>query len=259
MSLSVDILIEGHNVREKVISCIETCLRQIDTLVSSGKYSFNIWCIDNNSVDGTFDAVCESYPSVKIRKASGKVSGYTALRQLWQEAAENDDSDFYILIDPRLELSDGTIACLLENSSFLNHSAIIAGSVSDKAGEHILGGRIKKGKLLPPDEVIPIPCQTFDGNLLLIPKSAYKTIGLPNTKYKGLTIAWNYGLKAQKEDVPRMIAPGILARYAEDLNIIENSSISQVFLYDINSSGVIFAIRHFFMTVIKKVIPNKKK
>lgn len=258
MSLSVDILIEGQNVREKVISCIETCLRQIDTLVSSGKYTFNIWYIDNGSVDGTLDAVSESYTSVKTKKANGKISGYTALRQIWQEAAETDDSDFYLLIDPRLELLDGAIACLLENSSFLNHSAMIAGSVSDKTGNHILGGRIKKGKLLPPDDIIPIPCHTFDGNLLLIPKSAYKIVGLPNTKYKGLTIAWNYGLKAKKEGVPRMIAPGILARYPEDIDIIENSPMSQVFLYDINSSGAIFAIRHFFMAVIKKVILNKK-
>ncbi|MCQ2146398.1 MAG: hypothetical protein MJZ16_02660 [Bacteroidales bacterium] len=259
MSLSVTILVEGQNVRERVISCIEACLRQIDTLASSGKYSFNIWYIDNSSVDGSFDAVCEAYPSVKVRKAAGKMSGYAALRQLWQEASETENSDFYLLIDPRLELQDGAITCLLENSSFLNHSAVIAGSVNDKNGEHILGGRIKKGKLLPPDEIIPIPCHTFDGNLLLVPQSAFKTIGLPNTKYKGLTIAWNYGLRAKKADVPRMIAPGILAKYPEDIEIIEKSPLSQVFIYDIKSSGIIFAIRHFFMTVIKNVIPNKKK
>jgi len=259
MPLSVDILLEGQNVRGNVLSCIEACMRQIDTLASSGKYTFNIWYIDNASVDGTYDEVCESYPSVKARKASGNMSGYAALKVLWNEAAETDKPDFYILIDPRMELSENAISCLLENSEFLNHSALIAGSVKDYLGNHILGGRAKKGKLLSPDEVIPIPCQTFDGNVLLVPKSAFEVIGYPNTKFKGITVAWSYGLKAQKEEVPRMIAPGFLAKYSEDLVIIENSPLSQIFLYDMNSNGIFFAIRHFFMSLVKKLVPNKKK
>lgn len=255
MSLKAAILISAHNDRQKAIACLEECMRQIDTLAAEGKYSFSIYFMDDASTDGVLEAVQEQFPKVISSRSTSHLHINGALRSLWSEAAK-EKPDFYIWIDSRIVLKDKAILTLLENSTFLSHNAIIAGSVADADGNIIRGGRTKKGKIKEPDPVIPVPTFTFDGNIALIPSSAYDVIGMTSSNRKDFLGDWEYGLKAFRNDVPRVIAPGILA--TGDGLKGNGSSQKLRFIYDLASNGPLFAVRNFFEMLFKSVFTSKE-
>ena len=255
MPLNVAILISAYNHKQKVISCLDNCMQQIDSMASEGKYSFSIRLLDDSSTDWTIDEVKDKYPGVIAARSSQRLYRNASLRKLWTEAAK-DNQDFYIWIDARISLKDNALQSLLENSGFLSNKAIIAGSVSNEEGELVRGGRTKKGKLCSPDPVIPIPTETFDGNLVLVPAFAYNILGMTSEKRNEYLGDWEYGLKALRNDVPRVIAPGVLATCDEISDV--KIPLGARFLYDLKSSGVIFAVRNFFQLAFKALKNTKQ-
>jgi len=230
-------------------------MRQIDSMASEGKYNFTIRLMDDNSTDWTIEEVNEKYPNVLATRSNKRLYRNQSLISLWKEAAKSDP-DFYIWIDARLSLKENAISTLLENSTFLSNKAIIAGSVSDEEGVLLRGGRTKRGRLCPPDSIIPIPTQTFDGNLVLVPSFAYHEIGMTSESRKDFLGDWEYGVKALRKDVPRVIAPGILAT-CDELSDVKIPTGAR-FVYDAKCNGPLFAIRNFFQLTFKAALKTNK-
>lgn len=254
MTLSIAILISAHGIRQKAISCLDDCLRQIDSLAGEGKYSFQVYFMDDASGDGTYEQVENQFQQVKLFRSNQRLFLNGALRTLWKHAS-SENPDFYLWLDARISLADNALSTLLETSTFLSHNAIIAGSICDEKGSVIRGGRTKKGKISEPDPIIPIPTTTFDGNVVLVPRSAFKTLGMTSSKRKEFLGDWEYGLKAFRMDVPRVIAPGIIGTCA-DIPYERNPRGSR-FIYDLRSSSPFFAISNFFRLTFESVLHKK--
>ncbi len=180
-------------------ACLEECQRQTDALAATGEYSFTTFFNDEGA--GGYQKVWE--------KASG--TGF----------------DFYLWMDSDLELEEGALASFFENSMFLRHKAVIAGTVSDLSGGLLSGGRSRHGRLLEPDPVIPIPCQLYDMSLTLVPDYAVRHLENPSDIFRPNLLDYGCGSKVAKAGVARVIAPGILARTARkpDLPVWKNPDI----------------------------------
>lgn len=162
--------------------CLEECQRQVDAIAAEGKYSFSIFL--NDEGEGGFAVA-------------------------W-EKADKGGADFFLWIDHDLNLSEGAIACLLENSEFLRHKAVITGTVTRPDKSLVFGGRTRRGRLLEPDPVIPVPCHLFDMSITLVPGYAFSCLETPIDFFRGSLLYYGYGKKVVKAGVARMIAPGIL-------------------------------------------------
>ena len=163
--------------------CLEECQRQVDAVSAEGKYSFSIFLNENGE------------------------KGYQAA---WEKASA-EGADFFLWIDHDLRLSEGMIACLFENSEFLRHKAVITGSVSRPDNSLLSGGRTRRGRLITPDPVIPVPCQLFDLSVALVPKYAFSALDAPADFFRPDLLYYGYGRKLSKAGVARMVAPGIMA------------------------------------------------
>lgn len=75
------------------------------------------------------------------------VGGY---QKVWEKVL-GIGFDFYLWMDSDLRLEEGAFASFFENSFFLRHKAVIAGTVSDLSGNLLSGGRSRHGRLLEPD------------------------------------------------------------------------------------------------------------
>ena len=60
--MDITIIIVSYNVKEYIISCIDSIYKH-----SKSKIEFEIIVVDNNSKDGTFDALREKFPKLPER------------------------------------------------------------------------------------------------------------------------------------------------------------------------------------------------
>ena len=188
--MKVAIIITTKSENDKAATCLEECQRQIDSLASDEKYSFSIFM---------------------------NTQGSMGIESTWSHASK-EQFEFYIFIDSDLSLIENALAVFLENSEFLRHKAIIVGSVARK-GELVFGGRTRRGRLIEPDPVIPVPCHLFDLNLAFIPEYAFSKVANPSDIFHRSILDYGYGERSAKADVARVLAPGILAETARQAEV----------------------------------------
>ena len=170
--------------KDGATACLEECQRQTEALTATGVDSFTTFLNDEG------------------------VGGY---QKVWEKVL-GIGFDFYLWMDSDLRLEEGAFASFFENSFFLRHKAVIAGTVSDLSGNLLSGGRSRHGRLLEPDPVIPIPCHLYDMTLTLVPEYAVRHLENPSDIFRPNLLDYGCGAKVAKAGVARVIAPGILAR-----------------------------------------------
>lgn len=274
--MDVAILMTCFNRRETTLSCLLDCYRQIDAMSGSGTYSFSCYLVDDGSTDGTAEAVSEQFPQVNLIRSAGNLYWNQGMRLAWSRAASDRDYDFYLWINDDIRLRDGAIASLLENSEFFRHKAIVTGTAVDQDGELSYGGRTRSMKLIEPDPTIPRPCYMFNGNLVLVPKAAYSVLGNLEPSYSHSFGDFDYGVRASRHDIPRVICPGIqcdcnrnpglpkwadpaypLGRRYQYLLSPKGRPFGEQFRFDVRYMGFARAIFHFISLNAKVLFPIK--
>lgn len=274
--MEVAILITSFNERDTLESCLKTCGYQTDALKSEGAYTFSIYVADGGSTDGTADMVEEKFPNVNFIKGHSGPRWNANLRIAWDKASESAP-DFYLWLSRKISLKEGAISVMLENSERLRHRAVIAGSITSPDGTLVKGGRNKSVKLVEPDPVIPVPCTTFDGYIALIPKSVYAVLGNLDPFYTYRYADYDYGIRAKKAGITRVVAPGILAEGAavDPVPVWRDSDYSlkeryrfligpegrpprELFRFDLRRSGFFPALGHLISVLVRVLFPKRK-
>ena len=165
-------------------SCLEECQKQIDAVASEGRYSFSLF-LNNEGPEG--------YQTV------------------WKKAFD-EGAELFFWLDHDLMLSEGSLASFLENSEFLRHKAVIAGTVTKPDRSLLFGGRGRRGRLIEPDSTIPVPCHYYDMALVLVPAYAFSRLESPSDFFRKSLLDYGYGTKVAKAGVARVVAPGIMAK-----------------------------------------------
>lgn len=275
MGLKVAILLTVFNRREKTLKCLDICYRQIDAMKSEGIYDFHIYMVDDGSSDGTSDAVREIFPQTSIIRGNGGLYWNQGMRLAW-DTAVLQSPDFYIWINDDTFLEQNALGTLMETSNFLKHKAIVVGTAEDSEGRLSYGGRTRYGKLVTPDPTIPVPCWTFNGNLVLIPAYVYRILGNLDEHYQHSFGDFDYGARAAAANIVRVVAPGVLCKCSRDTGVpkwrdrnypLRNRIASlhspkgrppkEQFRYDVRSRGFLFALIHGLSVAIKVFFPKR--
>ena len=131
----------------------------------------------------------------------------------------------------------------------LRHGCIITGTSCSAEGRLLSGGRTDGGRIIEPDDMIPIPCHTFDGAVVLVPGAVYDAIGPLDESYRHALAAADYGVRARKAGFPRMVAAGITGTASR---ILPRSDARELFRFNRRSHGVIYAVRHHIRNLFRK-------
>lgn len=205
------VLITCWNERERILTSLEQLFRQIDLMKTEGLYEFTVFLADGGSTDGTIDELDEKYSQLTLVRGSHRKNWIQGTNLAWETAAK-EDFDFYILLSSKIRLEEGALESMMENSKFLRHKVLLTGSVADSKGNIVSGGRTKKGKIVQPDPLIPVPCYNFEGDLVLVPKAVYSKVGMLDKVYNYKFADYDYGVRACKAGIQRAVAPGVLAK-----------------------------------------------
>lgn len=216
--MKIAILLATFNRKRKTVSCLERVYAQE---LPKGT-DICIFLTDDNSSDGTDQAVADLYPEVNLFKGNGNLFWAGGMRNSWREALKSDP-DYYLLLNDDTLLNNTAIYSLLNYYEVSgNMHAITIGSTFDVASNEIsYGGR----KLYHPKKVQSynvyseteyIECDMANANIMMVPKVAVQKIGILSDRYTHGIADFDYTLRARKAGFKVMVVPGVLGDCTDD-------------------------------------------
>ncbi len=212
------VLVTTHNRRALTLRC----LRALWSQERPPGLDFEVYLVDDASQDGTADAVAREFPAVHILHGTGKLFWCRGMRLAWRAAAR-EDPDFYLLLNDDTMMLPHALTSLFAAWSFPRPwpetgrpGKIVVGSCRDpQTGQRSYGGQRRPG--LHPGRLVPVPpsaeinpCDTFESNLVLIPRDVFVRLGMLDDFAHAMADT-DYGLRAKQAGFPIVVAPGFLA------------------------------------------------
>ncbi len=203
------ILITSYNRKQKTLACLRTIFEQEDI----SDIQFSIYLVDDNSSDGTFEAIQSTYPTVNIFKGDGQLFWAGGMRVAWGEAVKENKFSYYLLINDDVILFKDAFKKLFNDIKLITNNAILVGSVMDQStGETTYGGRRLKNNynissiMIIPDSKSPQPCDLGNANIMLVPAKVVERIGILSDGYTHGIADFDYTIKAKKAGIPSYIS-----------------------------------------------------
>jgi len=220
---NVTALLTAHNRREFT-------LQSLGSLFSQKGYgdTFNLSAVlvDDGSTDGTFDTVSKMFPQVVISKGNGSLFWCGGMCQAFSSASIFD-TDFYLLLNDDTFLYpdaiENALDVYLSKSTDVKPEHVVVGSTRDPQTKILTyGGSIRVSNWHPfhylhvTPQSTPQPCDTFNGNFVLIHRSVVKKIGFLDSRYTHQFGDTDYGLTAAKAGAELWVAPGFIGECKEN-------------------------------------------
>ncbi|RGS00244.1 glycosyltransferase family 2 protein [Phocaeicola coprocola] len=206
-SISIAILMTVHNRREKTINCLKALQN-----CTVKDLNIKVYLVDDGCTDGTAEAVKEYFDFVTVIDGNGTLFWNRGMHLAWQEAEKDTPLYFLWLNDDTILIKDA-IKRLIDTSKCQNDLSIIVGSTTNSFNDKEItyGGRQLKRRypIIIPSEDKITECDTFNGNIVLIPRSVFLKLGYNDKYYHHSFGDYDYGLRAHYCGIKNYIAPGI--------------------------------------------------
>ena len=201
------------------VACTTESVRALKNQPVPG-VSVDLFLVDDGSHDGTAQAVRDIWPYATILSGNGNLFWCGGVRWAFQEAMAKG-YDFYLWLNDDTTLDQDALARMLDTYRGVfggtSDATIVVGSTRDpKTGAFTYGGwtQYRKSTGLiswtktPPHTEAPLPCQTMNGNCVLIAQSVVDRIGNIDEAFIHSMGDLDYGLRASKSGCRIFIAPG---------------------------------------------------
>jgi GT2 family glycosyltransferase len=197
----------------------QTTLRALDALRAAQKsVELSIVLFDDASTDGTATAARELWPEVQVVMGNGNAFWNKGLYEAWCRALALPVDGFLWLNDD-VELDKDAINRLVNawherKKLDSNLNFILVGATRDDDGKITYSGRnlvkspfAHKLLLVQPSEV-SMSVDSFNGNIVLIPREVVKRIGINDPIYHHNFGDIDYGLRAKRAGVDIQLLAG---------------------------------------------------
>ncbi len=215
--VSIAAIITCYNRKEKTLTCLKNLMIQ-DGIEN---VELEVYLVDDGSTDGTGEAVKKNFPQVNLLKGDGTLYWNGGMRLAFAKAIKNK-YDYYLWLNDDTFIYQNSLKVLVETSNSLKrqniNSAIIVGTIKDIDTEDVnYGGFVQKSRLQPlkfiqlNSSAEPQLCDTFNGNVVLIPDEIAQKIGNMNSQYSKMQMGdLDYGLRAKYAGFESWVAPGFI-------------------------------------------------
>jgi GT2 family glycosyltransferase len=215
-------VLAAYSRREKTLACLAALRSQ----KLPPDVSLQVFLTDDASPDGTGIAVGSEFPEVIVLAGTGSLFWAGGMRLAFGEALRHDFDGYLWLNDDTVLFADA-VARLLRTSGELHAvgaaKSIVVGATCDGCnGELTYSGAAHssryhplKFRLVVPDEV-PVACDTFNGNCVLIPREAAAVVGNISTGFTQAMGDFDYGLRARGLGCSIWVAPGFVGTCARN-------------------------------------------
>lgn len=199
------VLITVHNRKDRTLLCLENVFRE-----HIQSYEKKVYLTDDGCTDGTPEEVRKRFPQVTIIHSDGTLFWNRGMRLAWETAAK-DNADYYLWLNDDTVLMPDSVTRLLTCSKQLQDKSIVVGSTYASKENKTLsyGGRLKthNNPFVIPDSEHAIECDTFNGNIVLIPRYVFEKVGFNDDFYHHGMGDIDYGIVAGLKGIKSFVAP----------------------------------------------------
>lgn len=199
-----------HGRRDVTLAGLDALFAQ----VLPGDISLDALMVDDASPDDTAAAVTARHPAVRILPADGSLWWAGAMAR-GLAAAAGEPADFHLWLNDDVVLDPDAVARLLAAHDQAP-GALVVGSTRDPAdGRQSYGGQRRGTR--HPFRLEPVvataaaqPCDTFQGNVVLVPAAVTRRLGGIDPAFSGVqgVADTDFGLRATAAGIPVIAAPG---------------------------------------------------
>jgi GT2 family glycosyltransferase len=212
-------VLAAHNRRDLPLACLGSLRAQRVPGVT-----LDAFVLDDASSDGTPEAITQAFPEVTVLHGDGQLYWSGGMRRAFA-AAIAGRYGYYLWMNDDTCLNEGALAVLLETEQRLceqdNKPIIVVGSTRHpETGELTYGGRVRPSrarplhfKLVEPG-IQPRPCDTMNGNAVLISHAVVQRVGNIDPAFKQKMGDYDYGLRARSAGCSIWVAPGTIGTCA---------------------------------------------
>ena len=236
-------------------------------------YTFDKYMTDDGCSDGTGKAVAKEFPDIHIINGDGKLYWNGGMSRAWQTAVNSGVKyDYYIWFNDDSMLYDNSFIILFDTLKKVGGNAIISGAFCDESGKVSYGGWAHDVLLEPKTDLQS--ADKVNGNLVLIPKCVFNTIGGLDSFFHHSYGDWEYGIRAKKHGFPLFLTSkyvgkcnrhdGIKKCFNTRVNIVSRfvdlySPISvcpfELAYYEYCCRGFFYAVKAFIVVHIRCLVP----
>lgn len=210
MMKSIAVLMTVYNRKQKTLRCLDNL--HIQRLIE--EYVVDVFLTDDGCTDGTIEAVLSKYPNIRIVSGDGTLFWNRGMYTAWSTAEKAKHYDYFFWLNDDTELEEDALITLLRASEEKSDKAIIVGVTSSISDKNIItyGGqnKEKRGYSIVYSRNRLVKCDTFNGNIVLVPSFVYKCIGMNDPYFHHSFGDIEYGLRASKYLIRSYVVPGIL-------------------------------------------------
>lgn len=205
-----------HDRKPKTLAALSALYRS----AANASVTLRVVLVDDGSADGTGEAVAARFPEVDIVRGSGDLFWNQGMR-VGIEAGAQSDPDYFLLLNDDTYLDPDVVARLVDQAvASSDIPSMIVGTTRDPAtGKPTYGGRVRpllSCRLVEPDPVSPVPCDSFNANCVLVSRAAFDLVGNLSPSFTHKKGDFDYGLRARQRGVRLLVAPGTHAECERD-------------------------------------------
>jgi GT2 family glycosyltransferase len=208
-AVTIGVIMASHNRRLATLRCIESLAAQEATMA----IDLTILLVDDSSQDGTPNAVRACFPYVHIVEGSGDLYWGGGMRLAHQALTAVSEPDYLLWLNDDVTLRLDALNALMKTASAQPEGVVVGALLNPKSQETSYSGLIRRGRsplgvfLVDPSTSTQI-VDTFNGNVVLIPRTAYRVLGAIDAAFPHLFGDLDYGYRASKLGIRIVVAPG---------------------------------------------------
>ena len=199
MNKRIAVLLTVFNRKQQTLACLDRLFKQEMPM----GYALNVYLVDDGCTDGTAQAVLEQFRGkVNVIQGDGTLFWNRGMWTAWNTAAKEFDYDFYLWLNDDTDLREGALSRLLKSSEANGNQAIIVGSTVETKTRRIqtYGGRLADGSI-PVCAGKDVEVSHFNGNIVLIPRSVYHSLGNLDYYFTHSKGDFDYGMRAKEAGI----------------------------------------------------------
>ncbi len=205
----VAVLMTSHNRRTTTLSALAALKRQCGLPPGT---DVQVYLVDAGSTDGTGEAVRRAHPDVHVMDTDDSVFWGHGMRIASRNsrAAGGPAFTHQLWLNDDVVLDDDALADLLAAAE-KEPEAIVVGAVHDGAATTYSGRRGRRMDLVEPTGRLE-PCDTYNGNVVLIPRTARDRVGDVDKRFPHGMGDYDHGFRARKAGIAALVAPRHVGR-----------------------------------------------
>jgi GT2 family glycosyltransferase len=267
--MNISVLMTCFNRKEKTLKCLAYLYNQNKL---NDIFTIDTFLVDDGSTDGTASSVKELFPQVKVIKGTGNLYWNRGMHLAWINAAKNKEYDYFMLLNDDTFLKENAVYDLLQ---YQNKNSVVSGSTqnNENSQEFSYGGFRNKVGVIPNGEFQH--CDYTQGNILLISKIAFQTVGFIDPIYHHAFGDYDYTLRAKKLGVDVVIGPNwsgyceknvipqiwinadkLTKRIKHYYSPLSGHSPVELFIFDIRHYGIKTAAFHLVTNHLRTFFPK---